>query len=354
MDSPFSIKSEDIVTSADTSSILRISAKTIARLTEDQKHVKWHKMVGHTTFTESRNLANMIPCERLYLKFEGNNPTGTQKDRIALAISEVAKKESYVGITSASCGNFGAALSYAANYFKIPETHIYIPKDYHLPKSRVNMMEQNNAQIHYVDGTYEDAVFYSSLMARENNWFDANPGAPGLLEISLEAYAHIAIEIFRSLRRAPDYVLCPVGNGTTLAGIYFGFKLLYEANKTTSVPRMIATSTRCGNPIIKSFKSKRREIRDLSPDEIKETRANEPLTNWHSFDGQVTLDALNESNGFAEEVSDTKMVESARLLKSEEGLNVHPASASTLAALSNLTKKQRNTKRKLCSSTDRT
>ncbi|NHJ01499.1 MAG: pyridoxal-phosphate dependent enzyme [Candidatus Heimdallarchaeota archaeon] len=303
----------------------------------DTRLVKLQKMVGRTTFTESRNLATLIPCERLYLKFEGNNPTGTQKDRIAVALANSCAKLPYGGITTASCGNFGAAIAYASNYYRIPEIHIFIPRNYHVPKSRLKIINDSNAIIHLVDGTYEEAVILSSTMARENNWFDANPGMNGTSEISINAYAEIAFEIISDLRRAPDYVLCPVGNGTTIAGIHLGFKKLFDSKRIPKLPKMVACSTRRGNPIVKSYKMKSRIIKDLTPQDIVETKINEPLTNWHSFDGQEALDALYESGGFAETASETKMLEFTRSLRIEEGLNVHPASACTLAVLAKTT-----------------
>lgn len=334
MDEPLRVK--NAIT--ETNLLSTVDLTTISKLTGIKNRPKWHRVVGNTTFTESRNIANLIPCERLYLKFEGNNPTGTQKDRIAFAVSDMAKNNGYTGITTATCGNYGAALAYAADYFKIPETHIYIPQSYHVPKKRLETMLKHKAQIHYVEGTYEHAVEYSCLIAKENGWFDANAGSEQTLDTCLGAYAEIGLEIYRSLRRVPDYILCPVGNGTTLTGIYYGFRLLLELNKIQEIPRMVAVSTRRGNPIIKSFKLKSQVIMDLSPTEIKETKINEPLTNWHSYDGQIALNVLYETNGFAEYASDTKMFEFARHLKTNEGLNVHPASASTLAVLANLTK----------------
>ena len=99
------------------------------------------------------------------------------------------------------------------------------------------------------------------------------------------------------------------------------------------VPRMVATSTRRGNAIVKSYIMRSRRLIDLSREEIKETKINEPLTNWHSFDGQEALDAIYESDGFAEYASEAKMVEFSKLLREEEGLNVLPAAASTLAVM---------------------
>jgi threonine synthase len=295
------------------------------------------KLIGNTTFTEAKNLATLFGCERLFLKFEGSNPTGTQKDRIALALVEDARKNGYAGITTATCGNFGAALAYVAKNFGLA-THIYIPQNYHLTKNRINYIKQANAYIHYLDGHYEDAVTFSSEIAENENYYNANPGNPRVKEVSFSAYSEISLEIYRTLRRVPDFIFCPVGNGTTITGIYLGFKNLYKDGKTTKIPKIVATSTKRGNPIIKSYKLKSKSVQDLSPDEIRESKINEPLTNWHSYDGQEALDAVYESNGFADYASDAKMIEFSRILREEQGLNALPAATSTLAVLSTLKK----------------
>ena len=297
--------------------------------------VNWREFLGSTTFIESRNLSHLVGCERLFLKFEGGNPTGTQKDRIALAIVENARSQGAKAVCAASCGNFGAALAWAARIVDVP-AHIYIPEGYHLPKDRLKRIQDARAELHFLPGQYEDLVELSSKDALEKGWYNANPGTPGVKEISLEAYEEIAFEIYRDIRRAPNYLFCPVGNGTTFAGIYLGFKKLYDTGKISTVPRMVATSTRRGNPIVKSFKMNSRVIADLSREEVKETDINEPLTNWHSYDGQEALDAIYESNGFADYASESKMMEFSKWLRLEEGLHVLPASASTLAVMSDL------------------
>ena len=69
------------------------------------------------------------------------------------------------------------------------------------------------------------------------------------------------------------------------------------------------------------------------PGSIKETEVNEPLINWHSFDGDHGLRALYETNGWARDVSDRNMLRLAKALREKEGLNVLPAATAGLAAL---------------------
>lgn len=96
---------------------------------------------------------------------------------------------------------------------------------------------------------------------------------------------------------------------------------------------MVAGSAAKKNPIVQAFLRNKTSCEDLKPDLIKETEINEPLINWHSFDGEATLQAIRSTEGWAADVTDKKMLELAKMLKEKEGLNVLPASTAGLGAL---------------------
>ena len=58
--------------------------------------------VGDTSLTRARNIEREIGLRQIYLKFEGGNPTGTQKDRIAFAQALDALRRGYDEIYLAS------------------------------------------------------------------------------------------------------------------------------------------------------------------------------------------------------------------------------------------------------------
>lgn len=285
--------------------------------------------VGDTTFTRARNLEREEGIRQLYLKFEGNNPTGTQKDRIAFKQCHDALRRGFNAITLASCGNYGAALAFAAQLAGI-KCIIYIPENYHT--ERVREMEKNGAMVFRNQGTYEESVRYSIKQAKKYDWYDANPGGANTT-LQIQSYAEIAYEIYDVLRDAPKLVAVPVSNGTLLAGIYRGFVSLHKRGKTSRIPKMIAASSSNKNAIVYSFNKQLDSCIDLIPEKIKETRINEPLINWHSFDGDEALYALRESGGSAYDISDQKMLRLTRQLKDKEGLHVLPASTAGLAAM---------------------
>jgi len=162
--------------------------------------------------------------------------------------------------------------------------------------------------------------------------YDANPGGANTI-LQLVAYGEIANEIYDELRDAPAAIAVSVSNGTTLAGIHRGFATLYRRGKTSRIPRIIAGSSHGKNPIVRSFLKGYDECRDLDPATVRETEVNEPLINWHSFDGDWALDAVRTSAGFADDASDREMLRQAKVLREREGLSVLPASTAGLAVL---------------------
>jgi threonine synthase len=285
--------------------------------------------VGDTTFSRARNLERELGVRQIYLKFEGGNPSGTQKDRIAFAQAMDALRRGFEGITLATCGNYGAAMALAARLAGL-DCRVHIPERYRT--RRIAEMERLGARILRVPGDYETAVETSRELAAREDLYDANPGGENT-SIQLRAYGEIAWEIYDELRDAPAAVALPVSNGTTLAGVYRGFLSLHRRGRTSRMPRFVAGSAFRKNPIVNAFLKGLPACEDLAPDRIRETRTNEPLINWHSVDGDLALDAVRSTDGWAVDASDKSMKSFARLLADREGLNVLPASTAGLIAL---------------------
>jgi threonine synthase len=285
--------------------------------------------VGDTNLTRARNIEREVGLRQIYLKFEGSNPTGTQKDRIAFAQAMDALRRGFDAITVATCGNFGVAVGLAASVAGL-RCVVYLPEKYR--SRRIGEMEEYGAEIVRVPGDYENAVLVSQGRAERDEIYDANPGGANT-PLQLQAYGQIAYEIYDELRDAPAAVAVPVSNGTTFAGIYRGFVSLYRRGKTSRLPHMVCGSSHNKNPIIHAFRKGLSSCEDLPPAAIKETEVNEPLINWHSIDGDLALEAITETEGWAANASDRNLRRAARLLREREGLSVLPASTAGLSVL---------------------
>jgi threonine synthase len=285
--------------------------------------------IGDTNLTRARNIEREVGLRQIFLKFDGSNPTGTQKDRIAFAQAMDAMRRGFDAITTATCGNYGVALALAASFAGL-KCIIHVPSDYHT--KRFQEMIDLGAEIIQVPGDYEHAVEVSSEYAAKNDIYDANPGGTNTT-LQLKAYSEIAHEIYDDLRDAPAIIAVPVSNGTTLAGIYKGFLNLDRRGKISHIPRFIAGSSYGKNPIVHSFVKNTANCQDLNPEHIRETPVNEPLINWHSIDGEHALQAIRSTGGWASYASDRLMQSYSKLIREREGLNVLPASTAGLIAL---------------------
>lgn len=147
--------------------------------------------VGDTYLVRARNIEREINFRQLYLKFKGGNPTGTQKDRIAFAQAMGAVRRGFETITLATCGNYGVAMAMAAAMAGL-RCLIYVPANYHT--RRLSEIEQFGAHVERAPGDYEAAVDFSSRVAQENEYCNANPGSDNT-DIQLRAYGQIAYQI---------------------------------------------------------------------------------------------------------------------------------------------------------------
>ena len=183
---------------------------------------------------------------------------------------------------------------------------------------QIRKIAELGATLVRVGSNYEDAVKWARALCLTRGLYDANPGG-GHAAARLRGYRAIAAELYDELRDAPAAIALPVSNGTTLAGVHRGFVSLERRGRTCRVPRIIAGSGRCDNPIVAAFRTSVRV--EVAP------------VDGLAIDGQLALDAIWASGGWASGVSDRRMQELSRWLRLDQGLEVLPASTAGLAAL---------------------
>ncbi len=273
------------------------------------------------------DIGNFLKEENWYIKYEGSNPTGTQKDRISKLHVQNAIANNYNVISVATCGNYGASIAYYAQKYGIKAV-VGMPSQY--SNSRHGEIEKYGAGLIEKEATYEEMVEYIRKLANENKWYDASPGSRNS-EMDIEGYSDIGIEIINQLGYSPDYVSVPVGNGTTLYGIYRGFYNLFRKKKIDKIPHFIGASTELGNPVVYSFIHGFRNIIELDKSSIIETEINEPLIAYRSYDGQHALNVLYRTKGNAIYVSDRDMKNISGDFLINDNISILPASSSAVA-----------------------
>ena len=278
--------------------------------------------IGETPMHRAQKLEKLLGIRRLHLKLEGENPSGTHKDRVALLYCLDARMKGKDTLTAVSCGNYGAALAYVAGKLDL-ESKIYIPADFAAPRKAD--IESFGGEVVLVKGDYEASQRQSLIDASSEGWYDANPGGKNC-ELSVFAYTYIAKEIARDLGRQPDWVSVPVGNGEVIGGIWQGFQAM------SMKPRMLGCSN--NNSAVHGVALGGREKVDVP--HLQVTEINEPLCGNFLTDGEGAIAAMLDSGGTGFEIPDEELAKAADIIRREEGVNVLPASAGAVWGITKL------------------
>jgi threonine synthase len=278
--------------------------------------------IGSTSLRRVQKLEKRLGIRRLHLKLEGENPSGTHKDRAALIHALDARKKGQSALTAVSCGNYGAALAYVCMKLDLG-CNIYIPTSFAAPRRAE--IEAMGAKVVNIEGDYETALRLSVEHAAMNNWYNANPGG-GNKDLGLFAYTYVAKEIAQSLGRQPDWVSVPVGNGTLVGGVWQGFRSM------SMKPRVLGVSN--NNSAIHGLAAGTKASLDVP--NLTITEINEPLAGNFLTDPEEIIGAVLESNGAAVEIPDEELERASDIMMHEEGIDALPAAAGSVLGITKL------------------
>lgn len=280
---------------------------------------------GGTPLIKAVNISQELGVRNLHVKNEGQNPTGSFKDR-GMTVSVTRAVQSGVRVLiCASTGNTSASMSaYAARAGVIATIIVPAGK---VAAGKMVQATAYGAKIIRVDGTFDDALAMLLQTIAEL------PGFSGMNSVNpyrLEGQKSAAFEIYEQLGyTVPDYVALPVGNAGNISAIWKGFKELKTFGITDRVPRMVGVQAEGASPIARAFWRGSETVTPIqNPTTIASAiRIGKPAS------AKKALNALRESNGMVLTVTDEEIIAARRLLASREGIFVEPASAAPIAAL---------------------
>ncbi|HID90536.1 TPA: threonine synthase, partial [Candidatus Bathyarchaeota archaeon] len=281
---------------------------------------------GGTGLHRCPGLARAIGMRDLYVKNEGENPTGSFKDR-GMTVGVTKALELRMGtVACASTGNTSASLSaYAA---KASLDCIVI-----VPSGKVALGELAQAMVHgarivAIRGNFDDALAIVRKLCSAYSVYLLN----SINAFRLEGQKTLAMEVADQLGAAPDSIIVPVGNAGNISAIWKGLVELHRLGLLDALPRMIGIQAEGASPIVDAIRAGDAAITPVASPETIATaiRIGRPV-NW-----KKAMRAIRESGGLAEKVSDGEIVEAQSLLARTEGLFVEPASAASIAGLRKL------------------
>ncbi|HEX2908407.1 MAG TPA: threonine synthase [Phototrophicaceae bacterium] len=280
---------------------------------------------GNTNLYHSPTLAKWAGVQTLYLKHEGENPTGSFKDRGMTGGLTQARVLGVKRVACASTGNTSASLaSYAAL------------------AGLEGIVFFQNKQIAL--GKLAQAVAYGATCIQVNADFDRNMklvrevadklGIYVLNSINpfrLEGQKTIMIEAIQQLRwRVPDWIVCPGGNLGNSSAFGKALHELYELGLIDRLPRLAIIQAEGANPLYRSFQQ---GLDSLEPVHAETIATAIKIGNPVSY--VKARRALRWTDGVVEQVSDQEIMD-AKAMIDRQGIGCEPASACSLAGTQKL------------------
>jgi threonine synthase len=269
---------------------------------------------GGTPLVESRWLSG-VTGGRVWLKVEGDNPTGSFKDRGMTTAMSVAVHEGAEACVCASTGNTSASMAaYAAKAGIKPL--VLVPEG----KIAAGKMAQaivHGAQVIMVRGNFDDCLRISRGLA------DSYPVAlvNSVNPVRLQGQKTAAFEVIDRLGDAPDFHLLPVGNAGNISAYWLGYRESYDSGRATRKPVMRAFQAEGAAPLVTGEPFPHPETKATA------IRIGNPAS-WQLADA-----AAAESGGRFSALSDDEILAAQVELARRDGVFVEPASAAGVAGM---------------------
>lgn len=251
----------------------------------------------------------------VYLKYEGLNPTCSFKDRgMTLAISKAAEQ----GAKAVLCASTGNTSASAAAYAARAGMRCIVI----LPAGRIagGKMVQAclyGATVVAIQGNFDDALRIVQELDKTGDFVVVNSTNP----YRLEGQKTAAFEIIEELGKAPDLHILPVGNAGNITAYWKGYREFHALGRSTTLPIMLGVQAAGAAPLYHG-----------APMDQPETVATAiRIGRPASWDG--AMNAVKESSGDFEKVTDQEILAAQKWLASQEGVFAEPASAAPVAAL---------------------
>jgi len=278
--------------------------------------------VGNTPLWAPARLREDLGRNKLWLKDDTCNPSGSYKDRASWLVSAFARKFGIHEIALASTGNAASSMSCigAAAGQKIT---VFLPKSAPVAK-RIQVL-QYGAELREVDGTYDVAFDQSLAYSNETGVLSRNTAYNPL---TIEGKKTGSFEIIRDLAiqggGEPDHVFVPTGDGVIIAGVIKGFEDLVKLGRISKMPKVWAAQAEGSSAIARALAAGSFEF--LPSNTIADSISVDVPRN-----GSFALEKLKRHHGGAVAVSDKEILDAQVYLSRATGLFVEPSSACAFA-----------------------
>jgi threonine synthase len=280
---------------------------------------------GMTPLHRAEFLGRSLGIERLFIKDESINPTGSFKARGMSVAITMAREGGARRVALPSAGNAGsAAAAYGAAAGLAVD--VFLPAD--TPESFRKEAAAYGATVHLVPGDISDCGQFVRESRDADQWFDlATLREPYRLEGKKTMGYELAEQLAWEL---PDVIIYPTGGGTGLIGVWKAFEELEQLGLLLSArrPRLVAVQAEGCAPIVEAFSHGAHVSRPWPKPRTRACGLRVPRVHGD----RLVLQALRESEGTALTVTDDEMSAAQLEMARGEGIFPAPEGGATLAA----------------------
>jgi threonine synthase len=272
---------------------------------------------GFTPLVRLGRIGERIGLSNLYAKVEGQNPTGSFKDRGMVVAVAKALEEGARAIICASTGNTSAsAAAYGAHAGL--EVVVVLPRG-QIATGKLLQAIIAGARVVAIDANFDAALAVVRALAEQ----DDHPVTivNSINPFRLDGQKTAAFEVCDDLGRAPEILSIPVGNAGNISAYWTGFCEYAAAGIAETRPRMFGFQAAGAAPLVLGRPVEK-------PNTIATAiRIGNPAS-WTK-----ALDARDASGGRIDAITDREILAAYRLLARSVAVFVEPASAASVAGL---------------------
>ncbi len=279
--------------------------------------------VGYTPLYDAPRLSENLGVRQAWVKDDGQNPTGSLKDRASAMVVARAMAQGIRIVSTASTGNAAAALAGVGASVGM-DIIIFVPAT--APEAKIAQLLVYGATVLLVEDTYDVAFDLCFEMSQAEGWYCRNTG---INPFTTEGKKTVAYEIAEQLNwDVPDVVVVSVGDGSIIGGVHKGFRELHELGWTARIPRLVGVQAMGSSPLVSAWE-KGMSAADMQP--VNAQTLADSISAGLPRDRAKALRAVRETNGAFLAVTDDEIVQAIPQLARLTGVFAEPAASAVYA-----------------------
>jgi threonine synthase len=261
----------------------------------------------------------------IFFKHEGENPTGSFKDRGMTVAMTQAKRLGVRAVACASTGNTSASLAAYAAQAGL-RAIVFIPAGKVASGKLAQTLAYGATALH-IRGDFDAAMQLVREASERLGIYLVNSINP----FRIEGQKTIVWELLQDLDwNAPDWIVVPAGNLGNTSAFGKALREAFDAGWITKMPRIASIQASGANPFYRSYLDAFAQRHRITAETIASAiRIGDPVSH------RKAVSAIQQTNGIVEQVTDDELMLAKREID-EMGIGCEPASATTLAGVKKL------------------